>query len=1118
MKKSVIFKFFVLTGIVLCTANFFTAIAATPGAEGVEYFEKKVRPLLIDNCYKCHSQESAKVKGGLLLDSKESVLKGGDSGPAIVPGDPDKSLLIKAVRYFDEKLQMPPKDKKLSSEQITDLEVWVKMGAPDPRTQGAKSNVQSSKSPQAHWAFQPIHNSPVPKVKDKRWAQTPIDGFILAKLEGKKIKPSAPADKRTLIRRATFDLLGLPPSAQDVEQFVTDKSPDAFAKVVDRLLASPAYGERWGRHWLDVARYADTKGYLAGNEERRFAYSYTYRDFVIRAFNEDLPYDKFLTQQIAADRLELGDDKRPLAALGFLTLGRRFLNNQQDIIDDRIDVITRGTMGLTVACARCHDHKYDPIPTKDYYSLYGIFASSHEPEEKPLLGTPPPENLHAEYLAEKKKREETAKNFREQKSAEVISQLRVKSGEYMLAALDSDRLADKSKSEALARERKLDPGVVQRWVKSLAGWSNATNPIFAPWFAFTSVAEKDFATNATQLAQKFATDKSLNPLVAESFKKTPSSLKEVVERYDKIFAAVEKSWRDALAAQVQVTNAATLKVFIDPNQEALRQILYAPDAPPNLSEVEGLFDIPSIERLRELRRQVAEIDATHAGAPARAMALADNGTPQNSRVFIRGNAGNPGVEAPRQFLEVIAGENRKPFEKGSGRLELAQAIANKSNPLTARVIVNRVWLNHFGKGLVTTPSDFGVRSDPPSHPELLDYLAWNFMENGWSLKKLHRQIMLSSVYQQRSEEILRSSKVDPENRLLWKMNRQRLDFEELRDSLLVISGKLESTSGGRSIDIFAEPFSGRRTVYGYIDRQNLPGVFRTFDFANPDASSAQRFFTTVPQQALFFMNNPFVIEQAKRLTTNEQFATLPSNEKRIRFLHEKIYQRTPASEEVRLAERFLQSQPDLLTNSISQLVWRYGYGQYDEKKKQVIFSAFPHFEKKQWRISAQYPDPEFGYVMLDSTGGHPGNRVGEAAIRRWIAPVSGPIKIEGELRHSSEGGDGILGRIVSNRQGELGKWIVHNATNKTIIERCEVRAGEIIDFIADMQADSSHDTFRWSPVIKLSQAASDSVQPTKTEWGAQGEFDGPQNEFKSIGTWEKYTQVLLLSNEFMFVD
>src|SRR5947209_15373279 len=383
--------------------------AAASDSAGIDFFEKKVRPIFVENCYKCHSAEAAKLKGGLLLDTRDGVLKGGDTGPAIIAGDVEKSLLIKAVRYTDENLQMPPKNKKLAPEQIAELEAWVKMGAPDPRvtTPSTKPKVPDASK---HWAFQPIKTAAVPRTKNQRWVRTPVDAFILAKLEEKKINPSPQADKRTLIRRATFDLLGLPPTPKEVSDFLGDKSPDALSNLLDRLLASPHYGERWGRYWLDVARYADTKGYVF-EEERRYPYSYTYRDYVIRAFNEDLPFDQFIVQQLAADLLPLGDAKRPLAALGFLTLGRRFLNNQADIIDDRIDVVARGTMGLTVACARCHDHKFDPIPTKDYYSLYGIFASSSEPGNKPLLGNAALPKQYPEYLAERVNREKELKNF-----------------------------------------------------------------------------------------------------------------------------------------------------------------------------------------------------------------------------------------------------------------------------------------------------------------------------------------------------------------------------------------------------------------------------------------------------------------------------------------------------------------------------------------------------------------------------------------------------------------------------------------------------------------------------------------------------------------------------------
>jgi hypothetical protein len=427
----------------------FSARGSDPG---IEFFETKIRPLLVERCYECHSARAEKLKGGLLLDSKEGVLKGGDSGPVIVPGNPEKSLLIKAVRYTSEDLQMPPKNKKLPDEQIADLEEWVKMGAPDPRA-GDGGSAGTPRPTKEHWAFQPIKAVPLPKVRNTRWTQAPVDAFILAKLEEEGITPNAPADKRTLIRRASFDLTGLPPKPEEVEAFVADKSPHAFDRVIERLLNAPQYGERWGRYWLDIARYADTKGYVF-EEERRYAFAYTYRDYVIRAFNEDLPFDRFLIEQIAADLLPPGDDKRPLAALGYLTLGRRFLNNQSDIIDDRIDVVTRGMLGLTVSCARCHDHKYDPIPTTDYYSLYGVFQSCKEPGDKPLLGTAALPPQYPEYLKELEKRKKELEGFREQKETEVRTKLHSQVGDYLMVVHESTK-DDGDKRESLARERKL---------------------------------------------------------------------------------------------------------------------------------------------------------------------------------------------------------------------------------------------------------------------------------------------------------------------------------------------------------------------------------------------------------------------------------------------------------------------------------------------------------------------------------------------------------------------------------------------------------------------------------------------------------------------------------------
>src|SRR5882724_11027709 len=658
---------------------------------------------------------------------------------------------------------MPPpkngKPRKMSDAVIKDFKLWVKMGAPYPQATGHAE--AAPVDPKRHWAFLPPKEAAAPEVKQTSWVKNAIDGFVLAKLEAQNLHPSNPADKRTLIRRATFDLIGLPPTDREVQDFLGDDSSDAFAKVIDRLLASPQYGERWGRYWLDVARYADTKGYVF-EEERRYPYSYTYRDYVIRAFNEDLPYNQFIVQQIAADALPLGEDKRPLAALGYLTLGRRFVNNIHDIIDDRIDVICRGMMGLTVSCARCHDHKYDPIPTKDYYSLYGVFASSTEPEEEPLLGMQPNSKAHEEYLAEHKKRVDERANFKQSKEAEMSATLRRQTGEYLLAAYDAQRLTNKSETDSLAHKRQLDPGVLHRWAGSLETRGKTNDPIFFPWFAFAAVSEPEFAAKAKELTARFATSPEpfLNPRVAAAFgTNSPANMKEVADRYGKLLVEVDKDWQQTLtnhSAQASNTNSPfeISTGLPDKAEEALRQILYAADAPANLpvNEFDRLYDVPTSQKLRELQRKIDELDATHPGAPPRAMALVDKSQPYNVQVFIRGNTDNRGPEVPRQFPEVVAGPNRKPFQKGSGRLELAQAIASPDNPLTARVLVNRLWLHHFGSALVHTPSDFGLRSDPPTHPELLDYLATSFMREGWSIKKLHRLIMQSSVYQQSSDD------------------------------------------------------------------------------------------------------------------------------------------------------------------------------------------------------------------------------------------------------------------------------------------------------------------------------------------------------------------------------
>ncbi len=776
----------------------------------------------------------------------------------------------------------------------------------------AQAPVEAGAQHATHWAFAPIVKPALPPQKLPGNPANPVDAFIQQKQFEKGLTPAPDADARTLVRRATMDLLGIPPTPEDIERVAKDRSPDAFARLVDRLLASSQYGERWGRHWLDIARYADTKGYVF-EEERRYPYSYTYRDYVIRAFNNDLPYDRFLVEQIAADQLELGEDKRPLAALGFLTLGRRFLNNIHDIIDDRMDVVFRGTMGVTVGCARCHDHKYDPVPSKDYYSLYGVFASSSEPAEKPLLGKNSQSRDYPAYLEEKAKRTSELEQFRQTKSEEAVAEVRRRTGDYWMVAWKAAAPEGQGKAEALAREKKLDPGIATQWGLRLKdpAWTNRV--VINQWLAFAALGTNDFAPGAKALVETWRSRSTNESSQEETFlklfvDKAPASLEEVAEAINALCKQVDTAWQTLLKTNQPSHEPKNLP---DPSLESVRQLLYGDGSPTIVSsgEIRRLFDVPTAQKVRALQRKLDELDATHPGAPPRAMALVENSTPHNPHVFIRGNPGNSGVAVPRQFLGFLAGPERQPFSKGGGRLELAQSIVSKKNPLTARVFVNRVWMHHFGTPLVRTPSDFGLRSEPPSHPELLDYLASRFMEEGWSVKSLHRLIMLSHTYRQSSAEEPRNAAIDPTNSEYWRMNRRRLDFESARDSLLAISGRLDLAEGGHAQDITTSAESRRRTVYGFIDRQNLPGVFRTFDFANPDTSSAQRFSTTVPQQALFLLNNPFLVEQVKSLLARAEVRKLTQIDKKLEALYEIIYQRAPDSGELQVASNFLTEPP-----------------------------------------------------------------------------------------------------------------------------------------------------------------------------------------------------------------
>jgi mono/diheme cytochrome c family protein/cytochrome c553 len=690
--RSGLVPFFCL-GIVLAPPVGGFASAAEPAQ--VDFFEKKVRPLLDRHCQQCHGPD--KQKGGLRLDSRAALLQGGDSGPAVVPGQPEKSRLVHAVRYGDTP-RMPPKA-KLGDEEISVLAAWVKMGAPWPEARAVArpvtpaSTFKITEKDRAFWAFRPVQQPAVPPVRDAAWARSPVDHFLLAEMEKKGLRPAEAADRRTLLRRVTFDLVGLPPTPEEIEAFLADARPGAYERVVERLLASPAYGERWARHWLDVARYGEDQAHSF--QPRLYPDGWRYRDWVVRAFNGDLPYDRFVTDQLAGDLLDGPGRADRLAATGFFALGPIYYGRATaDEWDDRVDTLARGFLGLTVACARCHDHKFDPIPTRDYYSLAGVFAST---------------------------------DYRE----------------YVVAA--SGDLDDKATQEPTDRT-------------------------------------KD--------------------------KKKPRK--------------------------------------------------------------------PVVHALKE-------------------------GKPTNLKVHVRGNPATLGEEAPRRFLPILAGDEAPAFKEGSGRLELARAIASRGNPLTARVFVNRVWAHHFGRGIVATVDNFGALGERPTHPELLDYLAARFMD-GWSVKALHREILLSAAYQMSSRHDEKNARVDPDNRLLWRMNRRRLEVEPWRDAMLAAAGNLDRAMGGPSRDL-SSPDNRRRTLYAAVSRHNLDPVLRLFDFPDPNLTSGRRAETTVPLQQLFVLNGDFMMRQARGLA--ERVGGSGTVEERIRRAFLLAYCRPPREREVQLGMRFL---------------------------------------------------------------------------------------------------------------------------------------------------------------------------------------------------------------------
>jgi hypothetical protein len=550
-------------------------------------------------------------------------------------------------------------------------------------------------------------------------------------------------------------------------------------------------------------------------------------------------------------------------------------------------------------------------------------------------------------------------------------------------------------------------------------------------------------------------------------------------------------------------------------------IASAADFPSNvtIANVESIFSGADRGAYNALLQKRDAVNATHPGAPARAMVMTD-GSPVTPVIFKRGNPGMRGASVPRQFLAVLSGPDRKPFKDGSGRLELAKLIASKDNPLTARVFVNRVWLEHFGKGLVRTPSDFGIRGERPTHPEVLDYLAVEFMKTGWSIKSLHKMIMLSAAYQQSSTASAKALQEDSENRLISHQNRQRLDFEAMRDSLLFAAGELDTAVGGRSVDILSQPFSHRRTIYGFVDRQNLPNLYRSFDFASPDQTAPMRFANTVPQQALFMMNSPFIVEQSKALAKRVADVNAPAE--KVRGLYRIAFARNPSDDEIAVGLAFINNETPSPVAAAQSPVWQYGFGSYDESAQRMrSFTALPRFTGNAYQGGKSLPDARLGWCLITAQGGHAGNDPAHAVVRRWTAPRDGQVTVSGTLAHGSASGDGVRGRIVSSRAGELASLNVHNKSAQTQLDGIQVKAGDTLDFVVDCRQSVNSDSFSWPVVLKMRNIPEGAAGgDDATEWNSQNDFAGP--ETKPRGTpltpWEKYAQVLLETNEFVFVD
>ncbi|MXY68198.1 MAG: DUF1553 domain-containing protein [Acidobacteriia bacterium] len=881
--------------------------AATPEQE--EFFEKQIRPILVEKCSVCHGEQLQTA--GLDLTTAEGFYKGGESGPVFAKDAPHTSRLLVAVRY-EGSVKMPPTG-KLPDREIEALASWISQGAPWPGAEVETGVGDGDAGPQwsakqtSHWAFQPIRPERPPRVQDDGWAQAPLDYFILAKLEEQGVAPAPRADRLTLLRRAKYDLHGLAPTEAEIQAFLADQAPGAFRRLVDRLLESPRYGEKWGRHWLDVARYADSTGL---DDDIKVPYTWRYRDYVIDAFNRDTPFDQFIVEQLAGDLLPPEGaakvNQKGVIATGFLAVGTKPLVQQDkikmkyDVVDEQIDTMAKAFMGLTMGCARCHDHKFDPISAKDYYSMAAIFASVKNFESLDPAMTV--SKVHLEPLVP----QDTYRRYKDHQDAVGHTKRRIESivdlemyrhvierrspdlAQYMVAAYEVyNGGAD---VEAVADRERLDCEVLRLWVEYLEPGEDL-RLYLREW---DEAAETDRAAVAAQYQQRFR-DRGL----------------EWIERLDKWRQEVE-AW-DGVGEFPDKPNLApgSDRFFseVTLTASAMDEGADGGDGPFSVPErsLDSILPSDLRGRVQELRQELERLEESEPAKPAMAYAVTEvDGVDQH--VFVRGNHNNPGAAVRQAFPAILAGEEQVAIAKGSGRLELARWLAEPDHPLTSRVIVNRIWQWHFGQGLVRTPNNFGVMGERPTHPALLDHLAQQFMKDGWSVKAMHRSIMLSSTYQMQSHISDGAWARDSGNRMWSRFNRRRLSVEEMRDSMLAIDGSLDLTMGGaltESLDSYGfeaayvhPDDTRRRTVYLPIYRNKMPTLLTLFDFADPSASIAARPRTSVAPQGLYFMNSDFVQERARALASRLLQLEGIDDSARIEKAYWTTLTRTPESQEV----------------------------------------------------------------------------------------------------------------------------------------------------------------------------------------------------------------------------